>query len=160
MEPNTQLVSEGVDAEPGPSSFVAYTRFADGEEWLEQHLGERGPVKMPASWPNNVVRFLPWAILLTMPLHVAAVLALVGVSILGTLFGEVSILPSLLSVAILVLDVLALPGLFARSRRGWELLVYGFGLALVHAALSLSLFGVAGQAFGLWLAFQTKYRYG
>jgi hypothetical protein len=59
----------------------------------------------------------------------------------------------------MTLGVLSIPGLFARKRSGWTLLLYG---ALFHALvglLQLSLIGVAAGALVTWLAFQVKRLY-
>lgn len=59
----------------------------------------------------------------------------------------------------MALAACSIPGLFARTRSGWTLLLYG---ALFHALvglLQLSLIGVAAGALVAWLAFQVKRLY-
>lgn len=141
------------------AGFIPYTRFPQVEALLEEQLGERARIKMPERWPDNLVRFLPWAYLLALPLHLAAVLALLGLSVLGAMFGDASVVQSLISLGVLCLTIMALPGLFKRSQRGWELWVYTIALMSLGDLLSVSLVGLLVQVVVFWMAFQIKYRF-
>ena len=58
-----------------------------------------------------------------------------------------------------VLDAIALPGLFARTRKGWAFFSYAILLSALGKVLSLSLFGLLISALMVWIAFQVKYHY-
>lgn len=139
--------------------FVAYTAFPPVEEALEQQLGEQGKLKLPERYREGFVKFLPWFVLLFLPLHFAAVLLLLGVTALGTLFGSFSFGGALLSSGVFVLDIIALPGLFARTRKGWTFWLYALALGAASSLLSLSVFGLLMSVVFFWVAFQIKYQY-
>lgn len=143
----------------GPSGFVPYTAFPAIERALERQLGPRSKLLLPARHQENFVRFLPWAALLLLPLHFGGVLLLLGVTAIAKVFGSGSILFALLSAAVFVLDVLALPALFSFKRRGWALFTYALALGLVRNIVGMSGVGLLISAGLLWLAFQVKYRY-
>ncbi len=142
-----------------PQAFEPYTAFDSVEQTLEQHLGATSKVQLPTNMRAGFVRFLPWVALLFLPIHFAGVLLLLGISALATLVGSTSIVGALVSAGVLVLDVIALPGLFGRTRHGWAFFVYAIALGAVGNVLSFSLFGLVVSAALLWLAFQVKYHY-
>lgn len=141
------------------ASFEPYTAFSGVEQTLEQHLGATSKLQLPENMRAGFVRFLPWVALLFLPLHFAAVLLLLGISALATLVGSPSIIGALVSVGVLVLDVIALPGLFARKRQGWAFFTYAIAAGAVGDLLSFSIFGLVMSAALLWLSFQVKYHY-
>ena len=142
-----------------PDGFVPYTSFPVIERLLERHLGARSKLLLPARHQENFVRFLPWAALLLLPLHFGGVLLLLGVTAIAKVFGSGSILFALLSAGVFVLDVIALPALFAFKRRGWTFFTYALALGLVRNIVSISGVGLLISAGLLWISFQVKYRY-
>lgn len=140
-------------------AFAAYTAFPPVEEALEQQLGDKGKLILPERYREGFVKFLPWVVLLFLPIHFAAVLLLLGVTALGTLFGSFSFGGALLSSGVFLLDVIALPGLFARTRKGWTFWVYALALGAASSLLSLSVFGLLMSVVFFWVAFQIKYQY-
>jgi hypothetical protein len=55
--------------------------------------------------------------------------------------------------------VIALPGLFARTRKGWAFFMYGQFVIVLGDLLKGSLFGLAVMAVVIWAAFQVKHHY-
>lgn len=148
---------EPASAEAAP--FVAYTHVPQAEAWLERYLGKGAAFQLPERSRDGFVRYFPWVALAFLPLHLLAVLALIGLSFLSALFGHVSLFSGVFALAILACDVLALPGLFARTRQGWTFFAYALALGAVSQLLRFSLFGLVIQIALLWIAFQVKYRY-
>jgi hypothetical protein len=141
-------------------AFQAYTALPQVELWLEEQLGERGKLpRLSQRFRDGYVRYTPWVMLVFMPLHFLAVLLVLGVSGVATLLGHPSFVAALVTVAMFVLQALALPGMFARSRRGWTLALYALGIGALSQLLRLSLVGLLFHAGFLWLAFQAKYEY-
>jgi len=138
-----------------PSAFVPFTAFPSIESSLERHLGPSSKVLLPAQHQAGFVRALPWVALVFLPLHLSGVALLFGI----TALGSGSVLRALLPASVFVLDVLALPGLFKRSRRGWAFFLYALLIGVLNNVLSFSIFGLAVSAALVWLAFQVKYRY-
>jgi hypothetical protein len=87
------------------------------------------------------------------------VLLVLGFSSLAALLGHPSMAAAAISVVLFVLQVIALPGMFARTRRGWSFTVYSLVIGTFLAVLRLSLIGTALHLVFLWLAFQAKYEY-
>jgi hypothetical protein len=158
MEQHSQT-SFDVPVAAAPAPFVAYTRFAQAEAFLEGHLGERSRVQLPERQRDLFVRVLPWVDLVFLPFHALAVLVVVGLSAFATLVVHPSLFSAGISLAVFVLTALALPGLFQRKRRGWELYVYGAALGALSNLVHFSLIGLLVQVLVFWLAFQIKYRY-
>lgn len=153
----TDLGTSGASATaPG---FVAYTSVPPAEQFLEQHLGESAPFKLPLSYQDGFVKFLPWFTLIFLPIHIAGVLLLFGVTALAMLFGSFGWLSAIFSALILTCDIIALPGLFKRTRTGWTFFVYAQALGALSNLFNFSLFGLLVSLVMFWIAFQVKYKY-
>jgi hypothetical protein len=142
-----------------PAGFVPYTAFPGLEHAIERQLGQDAKFQLPQEYRLDFVRYLPWIALLMLPLQLGGVLLVLGVSALAKLFGSGSVVPALISTGAFVLDAIALPGLFANTRKGWAFFTYAILLSALGKALSLSLFGLLISAFLVWIAFQVKYHY-
>ncbi|MFA6981556.1 MAG: hypothetical protein WC243_00840 [Patescibacteria group bacterium] len=128
-------------------------------------------VKKAPPLPTNVreflVKFAPWAAVITVVLSVPAFLALLGMGsyfgalgMRGYLYGGMSAWTILVLVFLgldLVLRGLSIPGLFAKSAKGWNLYFYSILLYFVYAVLSRDIFGgLITTAISLYLAFQIR----
>lgn len=142
-----------------PAGFVPYTVFPGLEHALERQLGQASKFQLREEQRDGFVRYLPWIALLMLPLQLGGVLLLLGISAFAKLLGSGSFLPALISAGAFVLDVIALPGLFSNTRKGWAFFTYAIMLGALGKAISLSLFGLLISALLLWIAFQVKYRY-
>jgi hypothetical protein len=144
---------------PEPIGFVPYTAFPSIEQTLEEHLGAKSKFLLPVQHQDGFVRSLPWVAVLFLPLQFAGVALLLGLSALTAFAGSGSHLRALVSTAVFVLDVMALPGLFKRTRRGWAFFAYAVVLSAANSVFGMSILGLIINAAVLWLAFQVKYRY-
>jgi len=147
---------EQVNAQVG---FTPYTVAPQVEQLLEEHLGERGKFLMTTTHQETVVKLIPWITLAFMPLHLALALMLIGVTALATLVGHFAWGSAWFALANLGFSLIALPGLFARTRRGWAFFVYGQIATTAGEILDGSLFGLVVGALVLWAAFQVKRHY-
>lgn len=144
---------------PAEAGFVPYTAAPALEEFLEEHLGPRGKVTLSEKFRHDYPRITPWVMAFFLPLQFVGVLLLVGISSLAFLLGHPSFISTLITVGLFVLNAMALPGMFKRSRRGWELMVYALVIGTFAQALHLSLIGTVLHIGFLFLAFQAKYQY-
>jgi len=142
-------------ASPAPA-FIPYTVLPAAEAALEQQLGPKSKLQLPQQYQAGFVRALPWVAVLFLPLQLAGVSLVLGLSAFG---GVGSTTRALLSAAVFVLDLIALPGLFKRSRRGWAFFTYALSLGALNNLLGASWFGLVISVALVWLAFQVKYRY-
>ena len=60
----------------------------------------------------------------------------------------------------LILEIMALPGLFKQQRKSWNLLYYSVLASALYNLLSLNLFGlIIGTLISLYILFQIKKSY-
>lgn len=127
--------------------------------------------KVP-SLPDNVkeiiVKLSPWfavlGVIVVAPLLLAALglsavaypFAYMGGARLGFSYG----LGLIFSVGILIIDVMAIPGLFKRSQSAWRLMFYSGLLSLLQNLLSFNLGSlILGGAISMYFLFQVKSKY-
>jgi hypothetical protein len=121
----------------------------------------------PLGLKEGFVKYFPWITVVLMVLLLPVLLLALG---LGTMLAPFGFLGGLgsgflgiaalaLSGAILVLDMLALPGLFNRKRRGWVWAYYAQLLSVLSSLLSFSLFSVLLSGAFLWLLYQVRSYY-
>lgn len=155
----TENEAMGASSSASAAPFEPYTMAPQVEKLLEEHLGQSAKVLMPEQWRENFARYFPWVTLLLMPVHFASVMLLFGLTALASLVGHFSWTGALLSAAVLVCDVIALPGLFSRARRGWAFFVYAQLISIVSDLISVSAIGLLLGVVILWIAFQVKPKY-
>ncbi|MDP2672685.1 MAG: hypothetical protein Q8O84_02650 [Nanoarchaeota archaeon] len=136
---------------------------------LDSYLVKKAPA-LPANIKEILVQFAPWIAIMSIVFSVPAILALFG---LGALFSAMPyaayggaslsfnvILAIVFLIVGAVLKVFALPGLFARSKAGWNFLFYSFLLSAVYSLFTLDFFGlIIGTLISLYLLFQVKIYY-
>lgn len=138
------------------------------DSFLETYLVKKAPFQIPAKWRENLVKWMPWIVLLVLILAMPAILALFGLSLfiapfayLGGLgYGFNYSVAIIVLAATLVLEGLAIPGLFKRQKSAWRLLYYS---ALLNALYNLISFNIGGAILGtvisLYLLFQVRELY-
>jgi hypothetical protein len=136
------------------------------EDFLNLYLVQKAP-SLPLNAKETLVKIIPWIILVLMILSLPAILFLFG---LGTLFLPFSFLGgvgsgfsytiTLVLAAIgWVLDALALPGLFNRTRKGWTFAYYAALVGGVSNLISFSAGGLLFTLLGLYILFQIREHY-
>ena len=132
---------------------------------LEYYFGQKAP-QLPAGFKEWLVKFGPWIELILLILAAPMILGLLGLNIgfrgfLGS-YGYASGwgLYSILVAAQLVLQIIALPGLFKRQMAGWNFAFYAM-IAGVVASLVMGSIGSAiiSVAIGLYFLFQIRSYY-
>ncbi len=136
------------------------------EMWLDHWLGQKAP-QIPAGGREAIVKFAPWIILILLLLALPFLLTLFGI---GAVFAPVAFMggfrPSgmyyfmwAVTLVTVVLEAMALPGLFHRQRRGWQLLFYSSLISGVLNIVSFNVVGLLGTLIGLYLLFQIRSYY-
>lgn len=137
------------------------------ENILDEYLVKKAP-EMPKAWKEIIVQFGPWITLIMLILAAPALLALLGIGALLTPFSFVGgvgagfsyIVNIVFSIVVIVLEAMAIPGLFARSRKGWDLMFYAILLSGVQSLLTGNIFGlIVGTLLSLYILFQVKSYY-
>jgi len=142
------------------------------EESLDLYLRQKAPA-IPKEWKEFLVKIAPYLTIVGIIICLPAVLALLGLSALVVPFGFLGGLVAgrpfmsfnyLISVILLLVTVvfyvLAVPGLFGRTRAGWMWVYYA---VLVNAVSNLVSFNIGGLVIGsllsLYILFQVKEYY-
>lgn len=137
------------------------------EAQLELYLVKKAPA-LPVGLKEFIVKFAPWLTLILMVLLLPVLLAALGLGALllpasylgGAGSGFFYTITLIGTGAVLVLEGLALPGLFKRLLSGWRLLFYA---TLINAIISLLggnlISALVGALIGLYVLFQVKSYY-
>lgn len=138
------------------------------EEILELYLVKKAPFSIPTNIKDLIVQFAPYLTILGVILEVPAVLTIFGFggffySFPGfwtprfSFFYQLSIVVLL---ATMVLEAMAIPGLFQRTKKAWRLLYYA---ALVWVVFNLVHFDLVGAIvsglISFYILFQVKEYY-
>jgi hypothetical protein len=139
------------------------------EGFFDTYLHKKVPLHLPPAVKEFIVKYGPWIMLVLMILAIPALLAAIGLSAAvapfammygGYHLGAAFILSALIGLLALIMQAVALPGLFARTLKGWHMLYYA---TLVHALSQLVVGDVIGLIIGLALSmyvlFQVKELY-
>jgi hypothetical protein len=121
------------------------------EDFFNTYLHKKAPFHLPPAAREWIVKYGPWIVLVLMILALPVILAAFSLSaILGpfaagyapTRFYTVSIISEIINLLALIIEIIALPGLFKRTLKGWHLLYWA---VLVSAVAQL----LDGQIFSL-----------
>lgn len=139
------------------------------EEFLELYLVKKAPFQLPPAAKEWIVKLSPWLTIIFMVLLLPLLLLALGLGTLGVGFLALSgrVVSGVwfyaqmgLVIIMMVLELMAIPGLFKRARKAWRLLFY---LALFNAAMMLvegNISGlILGTLIGLYILFQVKELY-
>ena len=146
--------------------------LASLEENLDLYFGQKAP-PMPPNIKELIVKFAPWVILFILLITLPAVLIALGLGALaaplaflggpgyGVSYGVTYVISMLVLAVSIVFEALSIPGLFNRTRQGWQ---YAYYATLVSIAGSLIRFNIVGAIIsgliGFYILFQIKPYYG
>ena len=138
---------------------------------LENKLAEFFIKKLPAL-PEKVkeiiVKYGPYVITLMLVYSILATLAVVGISMAATPFlflnglkgGFILLIIALLGILIVVLEIMAIKGLFTRQMKSWKLLFYISLIQALCTLLRLDLGGlIIGTGISWYILFQVRSYY-
>ncbi len=137
------------------------------EDILELYLVKKAP-SLPTGAKEAIVKFGPWIVLIILIMTLPLVLAVLGlgslfipISYMGGVNSGVGYTASLVLMFItLILEAVALPGLFRREKRSWNLVYYATLIGAVQSAISFNLVGlIVGSLISLYILFQIKSYY-
>ena len=137
------------------------------EGTLDLYFGQKAPA-MPTNIKELIVNLAPWLTLILGLLSLPAILFVFG---LGTLFAPFSFLGGVragfnysLSMIVLaisvVLEFLAVPGLFKKTRQGWNFVYYSALVSVLYSLVSFNLGGlIIGALISFYILFQVRTYY-
>lgn len=140
--------------------------LASLETTLDTYLVTKAP-RLPDNWREVFVKFLPWVTLVLLVLALPALLLLLGLGTFllpfsflgGAAAGGAFTVGLVVSIVSLVLEVMALPGLFNKKRQGWVFIYWATLVGVLSSLLSFSIGGVLFSVLWLYLIFQVKNYY-
>lgn len=138
------------------------------ESWFDLYLGQKAP-QLPENFRETLVKIAPYVtivvMLIAIPLLLLALSALGIVAVASpviasyTYFGPLFWVSILVLLASLVLEAMAIPGLFKRSIKAWRLLYWASLLAGVSNIIGFNIGSLIGTVIGLYILFQVKKLY-
>lgn len=141
------------------------------DDILELYLVKKAP-SLPANAKEALVRFAPWIALIVLIISLPLVLGILGLGALVaplSMFGGPAYAASyttsyIISAVILGISILlmalSIPGLFARSMKGWRLAYYGVLVGLISNLISFNIVGgLINALIGFYLLLQIKSYY-
>ena len=147
--------------------------FGKLEVILEEYLVEKAPFQLPKNVKEIIVKFAPYLAIIGVVMGIPGVLALLGAGTilapLGLVGGMMTGRPFLgfgyiVSVVFLgvmiLLEGLAIPGLFSRSKRAWTYLYWSALVGVLQNIISFNVGGlVIGGLISMYFLFQVKEYY-
>ncbi len=137
------------------------------EDTLNVYFGQKAPA-LPENIKELIVKYGPWVTLVLLILAAVPLLGVIGLGALlspialmsGVSYGGMYLLTLAFSVAIIVLEAIAIPKLLKRQKSGWNLVFYASLLSSVSSLLSRDIFGlIIGTLLSFYILFQIRSYY-
>ena len=131
-------------------------------------LYKKVPWHLPANIREIIVKFGPWITLIILIFAIPVILMALGIGAFlapYAMYGHMHtggsfLLGGLIALAALILEVMALPGLFARSKKAWHLIFYACLLSSLNQLIRFDLIGlIVGLALSLYVLFEIREYY-
>ena len=137
------------------------------EDTLNEYFVKKAPFQLPIGVKEFIVTFGPWFTLVMLVLALPVILAAIGLgaflapfAVLGGANAAAFTVGTVFSLVALVLQAMALPGLFKRKKSGWTLLFYSSLVSVAGALVALNLVGaVLNALIGWYFIFQVRSLY-
>ncbi len=137
------------------------------ENTLNEYFGKKAP-SLPQNAKEIIVKIAPYLAIVSIILTLPAILLLFGLGSLATVLsplGGVSSVTSiptmwvgiLLLIPAAILEVIAIPGLFARTAKAWRYMYWAQLISVISSLVQLNIVGALLSALiGFYLLFQVK----
>lgn len=141
--------------------------FSELEVILEEYFGKKAPA-LPQNIKEIIVKLAPYLSILSAIIVIPSILSLFALGSLVTVVaplggaGAVSQLPNmwigiLLLLPVVILEVMAIPGLFARKAVAWRYMYWAQIITAVSSIIQFNIFGaIIGVVIGFYILFQVK----
>ncbi|MFZ2187231.1 MAG: hypothetical protein WAV46_01205 [Candidatus Moraniibacteriota bacterium] len=141
------------------------------EALLDEYMVKKAPFALPAELKEFIAKVSPYLVIVFAVLALPFIFAALGLSAVLTPFammgagwgfgwGLRAIISLAVAVITLVMEVMAVPGLFKRTKGGWNLVFYASIVSLIGSILAFNIIGGAISAIiGWYILFQVKELY-
>lgn len=141
--------------------------FTQLEKTLDMYFGKKAPA-LPNNAKELIVKIAPYLVILSLILTIPAILLIFGLGSVATVFAplggvrSVVALPTmwvgiLLLVPVVVLEAMAIPGLFSKSAKAWQYMYWAQLISVVSSLVQLNLVSaILSALIGFYLLFQVK----
>lgn len=144
--------------------------IAQLESMLDEYMVKKAPFALPLGLKEFLATVAPYLIIISAIFAVPALLAAFGLSAVfaplsmmggyGYGWGPSMMISLAVSGIVIVIQVIAVPGLFKRTKASWNLLYYVSLIQLVGNVLSMHVIGtIIGAIIGWYFLFQMKEMY-
>ena len=144
--------------------------LAQLEGMLNEYFGNKAPA-LPQNAKEIIVKIAPYLAILSVILTLPAIFLLFGLGSLATMlspFGginSVTLIPTmwvsiLILIPVIILEVMAIPGLFAKTATAWRYMYWAQLITVVSSLIQLNIVGALLSALiGFYILFQVKSLY-
>ncbi|MDD5464201.1 MAG: hypothetical protein PHP62_03560 [Candidatus Moranbacteria bacterium] len=139
------------------------------EAMLDEYMVKKAPFAIPMGGKEFIATVSPYLIIIFVIMALPLIFAALGLSAIvapfamlgGYAWGFGAIVSLIVSVVVLVMEAMAVPGLFKRTKASWKLLFYASIVSLIGSILSVHgiVGGIIGAIIGWYILFQVKEMY-
>lgn len=143
--------------------------LAQFEATLDEYMVKKAPFHIPTGGKEFLVKVSPYVVLVVAILTIPAIVVGLGLTAILSPFammggyyhyGALGLISGALSLAALVIELMAVNGLFKRTHAAWHLLFYASLIMFVGNLLSFNVInGIIGSLIGWYILFQIKELY-
>ena len=134
------------------------------ESVFDDYLGKKAP-QLPENVREIIVKIAPYAEIRMVIMGIMGVLAIFGLTGVAMPYmmaygaSPLYFISTVIMVIGLVMSGMAIPGLFARSKQGWNLIYWASLVNVVSMLVRFDLISVLFSVIGLYILFQIKSKY-
>jgi hypothetical protein len=146
------------------------------ENLLDEYMVKKAPFVLPIGLKEFIVKISPYLVIIFAILTLPIIFATIGLSAVlapfammgavmggygyGWGFGLGAIISLIAAVVVLIVEVMAVPGLFKRTKGAWRLVFYATIISLIGSILSFNIVGgIIGAIISWYILFQVKDMY-
>jgi hypothetical protein len=139
------------------------------EALLDEYMIKKAPFALPMGLKEFIVKVSPYLIIIFAIIALPIILGAIGISAIFAPFammgaygwGFGAIITLVTTVITFIIEIMAVPGLFKRTKGAWRLLFYASIVSLIGSILSISgiIGGIIGAIIGWYILFQVKDMY-
>lgn len=170
MEEN--INQQGPQEEPKVEQKDTKGALSQLEAFLYEYMVKKAPFALPTGAKEFIVKVSPYLVIIMALLALSTIFTLLGLSAFLTPFammggygymyghgwGFGAIISLVVSIIVIVMYVIALPGLFKRTKGAWRLVFYATIVTLISSIISINgiVSGIIGAIIGWYILFQVK----